>query len=265
MTWDITVPADTDPIRQGASVIRTFKSDLQTALQTEGVFPGAAPATPVYRWKPRRGNTGTRPANDPVNPGTTYFNTDTNTIQVDTGTTWVDVAGTVPTGSVQAFMGTAVPGGWLLCDGSAVSRTTYAGLFAAIGNACGSGDGLTTFNVPDLRGQFLRGVDGGAGRDPDTGARTAMSAGGNTGNQVGSVQPNATKPNGMLANVTDPGHNHDVRSASVAAGAPNVSAPNNDGNSGFLTSTNTTGITVGLTGDNETRPTNAYVKFIIKT
>lgn len=57
----------------------------------------------------------------------------------------------VPAGSMTMFAGSSTPGGWLLCDGSAVSRTTYADLFTAIGTTWGAGDGSTTFNVPDMR------------------------------------------------------------------------------------------------------------------
>lgn len=57
------------------------------------------------------------------------------------------------------FTGTA-PTGWLLCNGDAVSRTTYAALFAVIGTTFGTGDGSTTFNVPDFRGRVPAGVDG---------------------------------------------------------------------------------------------------------
>jgi phage-related tail fiber protein len=60
-----------------------------------------------------------------------------------------------------------IPNGWLECDGAAVSRATYADLFAAIGVTFGTGDGSTTFNIPDLRGQFIRVYDHGAGIDPD--------------------------------------------------------------------------------------------------
>lgn len=59
----------------------------------------------------------------------------------------------LPAGSIQDYAGSSVPGGWLECDGSAVSRTTYAALFTAIGTTWGSGDGSTTFNLPDLRGR----------------------------------------------------------------------------------------------------------------
>jgi microcystin-dependent protein len=63
----------------------------------------------------------------------------------------------VPTGAFIPFGGTSIPTGFLLCNGQAVSRTTYADLYTAIGTAYGNGDGSTTFNVPDLRGTFLRG------------------------------------------------------------------------------------------------------------
>jgi microcystin-dependent protein len=64
----------------------------------------------------------------------------------------------LPAGFLGEFGGLTAPDGWLLCDGSPVSRTTYADLFAAIGTTWGAGDGSTTFNVPDLRGAFLRGT-----------------------------------------------------------------------------------------------------------
>jgi microcystin-dependent protein len=64
-----------------------------------------------------------------------------------------------PAGVVVAFAGGTAPTGWLICDGSAVSRTTYAALFAAIATAYGAGDGSTTFNLPDLRGRAAVGKD----------------------------------------------------------------------------------------------------------
>lgn len=66
-----------------------------------------------------------------------------------------------PTGFIGTFGMRAIPKGWLLCDGKAYSRNDYSELFATIGTVWGEGDGVTTFNVPDLRGMFLRGVDGG--------------------------------------------------------------------------------------------------------
>lgn len=62
-------------------------------------------------------------------------------------------------GVITAFGGSSAPTGWLLCDGSAVSRSTYADLFAVIGSTYGSGDGSTTFNVPNLKGKIPVGLD----------------------------------------------------------------------------------------------------------
>lgn len=58
-----------------------------------------------------------------------------------------------------------IPSGWLECNGAAISRATYGTLFASIGTNYGAGDGATTFNLPDLRGEFLRGADRGRGID----------------------------------------------------------------------------------------------------
>lgn len=63
----------------------------------------------------------------------------------------------LPAGFVAAWPGNTPPDGWLVCNGSAVSRTTYADLFAAIGTTFGAGDGSTTFKLPDYQGDFLRG------------------------------------------------------------------------------------------------------------
>jgi len=101
-----------------------------------------------------------------------------------------------PIGAVLTYAGATAPTGFLLCDGSEVSRTTYSSLYSAIGNAWGEGDGSTTFHLPDLRGRTLRGVDNGAGRDPDVLARTASNTGGNVGDNVGSVQDDVIKDHG---------------------------------------------------------------------
>lgn len=69
-------------------------------------------------------------------------------------------------GVVKWFAGKAVPGGYLKCNGQAVSRSEYAALFAAIGTTYGLGDGYNTFNLPDIRGNVIRGHDDGRGIDP---------------------------------------------------------------------------------------------------
>jgi microcystin-dependent protein len=70
-----------------------------------------------------------------------------------------------PAGMISSFCASSAPTGWLQCNGAAVSRTTYSDLFAAIGTVYGTGDGSTTFNVPEMRGEFLRGWDNSRGID----------------------------------------------------------------------------------------------------
>lgn len=76
-------------------------------------------------------------------------------------TAFADLYGT-PTGTVQAYAGSVAPTGWVICDGSAISRSTYAKLFALVGTTYGVGDGSTTFNVPDLRERTAVGYKSGS-------------------------------------------------------------------------------------------------------
>ena len=158
---------------------------------------------------------------------------------------------TTPVGTIQSYAGTTAPPGWLMCNTStAISRTTYAALFQVIGITFGSGNGTTTFNIPDLRGRFLRGTDnmggiGAAGTDPDAGSRSALNAGGNAGNNVGSLQGD------QFASHTHP----------VAA------EPNSATTNGSKTYANPAGpgsMTSGSAGGSETRPKNVYTNYIIK-
>lgn len=80
----------------------------------------------------------------------------------------------VPPGVVAFYPKTTAPAGWLKANGAEVSRTTYSALFAAIGTAFGEGNGSTTFNIPDLRGEFIRGLDD--GRGVDTGRTLSKTA-----------------------------------------------------------------------------------------
>ena len=103
---------------------------------------------------------------------------------------------TFPAGIIIPFAGPAenIPDGWMLCDGSAISRSEYANLYKAIGVCWGIGDGATSFNLPDLRGMFLRGVSGESGNDEDADGRVVLTCnGGNTGNNVGSYQGDAIR------------------------------------------------------------------------
>lgn len=154
----------------------------------------------------------------------------------------------IPPGVVVAFGGTTAPEGWLLCDGRSFLRTDYPRLFAAIGSAHGTADG-THFNIPDYRGRFLRGVDGTAGIEPsaDKAARTAMKTGGNTGNNVGSVQTDGFST-----------HNHTI--SSLRNNSQSSQVIGGGSNADFLGS----GVSTTSVGGNETRPKNAYVNWIIK-
>jgi microcystin-dependent protein len=189
------------------------------------------------------------------------------------GTEWVQIqtsgnngAGLI--GSIISYAGISVPAGYLLCDGTAVSRTTYADLFAAIGTSWGAGDGSTTFNLPDLRGRFMRGVDNGSGNDPDAAGRTAEYTGGNTGDNVGSYQSDATAKNGLTATASESGdHSHAI---STTTGGGFYAVTNGIGGSSPNPFTRTTPdgihthtITIG-DGDEETRPLNAAVYYIIQ-
>lgn len=78
-------------------------------------------------------------------------------------------------GQVCFFAMTTAPSGFIKANGAAVSRTTYADLFSAIGTTYGSGDGSTTFNLPDLRGEFPRGLDDGRGVDTSRAIGTAQT------------------------------------------------------------------------------------------
>ena len=157
-----------------------------------------------------------------------------------------DANALVPPGTVVAYAGSIAPSGWLLCDGNPASRTQYSALFAAIGTAHGIGDGTTTFNLPDYRGRFLRGVDGSAGRDPDRSSRTVMNPGGNISNTVGSVQADQFKS-----------HSHGY---SVANTMQQVIY----GSGGYNFWADARTLNTDAAGGNETRPVNAYVNWIIK-
>ena len=114
---------------------------------------------------------------------------------------------TMPAGSVTAFAAAAAPTGWLLCNGQAVSRTDYARLFAVIGTTFGAGDGVSTFNVPDIRGRVPAMIDGGTGRLTGAQAGGCGGALGNAGGEQGHTTTGNEMPNHGHG-VNDPGHAH---------------------------------------------------------
>ncbi|MCL4785194.1 MAG: tail fiber protein [Verrucomicrobia bacterium] len=189
----------------------------------------------------------------------------------------------IPPGTIQAFGGPNPPNGWLLCDGRPLYATNYPQLFAAIGTAWGGGytNGVPqgNFNLPDLRGRFLRGVSGETTRDPDRNLRTATQLGGNVGNVVGSDQGDATRrPNSEFTTSTDGAHTHLLERASsgtqirwgdgggYSSNAIDAGDGVSEGTSGVprARSAGSHSHTISGGGDLETRPKNAYVHFIIK-
>lgn len=107
----------------------------------------------------------------------------------------------IPTGAMLDFAGAAAPSGWLLCDGAAVSRTTYAALFAIVGTTYGGGNGSTTFNLPDLRGRVTAGKDDMGG----SAANRLTSAGGVSGVTLGAAGGEQVH---TLTTAEMPQHNH---------------------------------------------------------
>ena len=171
----------------------------------------------------------------------------------------------VPTGSVHMMATTTAPSGYLKCNGANVSRTTYADLFAVIGTTHGAGDGSSTFGLPDLRGEFVRGWDDSRGVD--------------SGRSFGSSQSDANKQHNHTATATststvsDPGHLHQVAYSNSDSG-DGVIEESGTGLSGYEpTETATTGITVSTStsvsvansGGSEARPRNVAMMYVIKT
>jgi len=103
-----------------------------------------------------------------------------------------DGATSVPAGMIMPHTTATEPAGWLECDGAAVSRSTYSALFAVISDDYGAGDGSTTFNLPDLRGEFIRGFANSSANDADRAGRTNRGDG-TTGDVVGSKQSDAIR------------------------------------------------------------------------
>ena len=138
--------------------------------------------------------------------------------------------GTAPAAGTLAYFGmSTAPTGWLKANGAAISRSTYADLFAAIGTTYGAGDGSSTFNIPDLRGEFPRGWDDGRGVD--------------SGRGFGSSQADEFKS-----------HTH------TSPGGSSPYSGTGGGGVFFVTYSHTT----NATGGNETRPRNIAMLACVK-
>lgn len=177
-------------------------------------------------------------------------------------------------GMVLAFAGSQdkIPAGdgWLLCDGRALARAgEYAQLFETIGTLHGNGDGVNTFNLPDFRGYFLRGATGGSNVDPSASKRIAFPGG--TPSEAGSLQYAATgRPHNPFRTTTVPNHCHDDPTWDGQPGQYEL-ATEYRGPGGFdygpqAAPTGAAGEHYHDIngGDEETRPINKYVHWIIK-
>lgn len=148
----------------------------------------------------------------------------------------------IPVGGLMPYAGSTSPEGWLLCDGSAINRTTYANLFALIGTTYGSGNGTTTFNVPDMRSRMPIGAGAGTGLTSRALAATggaesvviasgnlpththsiahdhaSVASGGHSVDHSHSVDPPNTGSTGVSAN-----HTHDADPPSTGSGGTSV-------------------------------------------
>lgn len=177
----------------------------------------------------------------------------------------------VPSGAVFCIAVATVPSDYLECNGAAVSRTTYAALFAVIGTAYGAGNGSSTFNLPDLRGEFIRGFDNGKGTDSGRAIASSQTSQMMQHNHAVSAS----------SSVTDPGHLHsvDYTNSHTDDGRPEESGTGFSGT--HNTNTATTGISVSTsisqsnrggtentesaTSSPENRPRNIAMMYVIKT
>jgi microcystin-dependent protein len=136
----------------------------------QGDIPTNAPATLVgFDWLNSVQDEICNVITDPTGGNTTLSNTVDNQLLTAIKLIVSNAVGAIqaiPVGSIFHMAQSAVPTGYLFCDGTAVSRSTYSALFTAIGTTYGTGNGTTTFNLPDFRGVFLRGLDAGRGLDP---------------------------------------------------------------------------------------------------
>jgi len=174
-----------------------------------------------------------------------------NYLALKTAIDALSVTGTViPPGLIEAFAGPVVPTGWLTCDGSAVSRTSFSGLFAVIGTTWGVGDGSTTFNLPDLRG------------------RAPIGAGLGTGLSTRTLASLLGEESHTLTSGEIPNHAHGIpNQGSFSLGAGSVNVTFVGAGYGLNFSTINDGALSGAPGGqaHNNMPPSAVVQWIIKT
>ena len=172
------------------------------------------------------GTTAQRPT---AATGQIRFNTTSTEFEGYNGSSWGELAAGVPVGTILTFGASTPPSGFLECNGSAISRSTYASLFSILSTTHGAGDGSSTFNIPDLRGQFVRGWDNSAGVDA---SRT-----------FGSTQTDQNK-----------NHTHTTDSVTLTGGIRKISEGFGSGGSASGVFTKTADGTNTITGSSSTSP-----------
>ena len=191
---------------------------------------------------------GTARGTTAVADGDGFLTNDGGTMRMTKVETLATYMGTkitgVPAGSVIYYAKNAAPTGFLKANGAAISRSTYSALFSAIGTVFGVGDGSSTFNVPDLRGEFIRGWDDSKGTDGSRGFGSAQAS------QIGAHK--------HLSGTTT----HD--SHSRAYGGASASGVGSGGNINYAQNQAYTSTVGGTTNSNETRSRNLALLACIK-
>lgn len=209
----------------------------------------------------------------------------------------------MPIGAMLPYAGDGLPGGWVLCDGRAISRVDFADLFAVIGTIYGSGDGTTTFNVPDMRDSFLKGRNGvpvGTKQNPNPGAHTHVVSDPGHNHTIAHSHNLTTAAHDHTASQAEHGHRvasgystfdnvpltgnvqdvmrydasvlstplpaitTDIKQPAITVSLAQGLSGNTTGQTGTVSSTASTGISIGTAGSGDTVPRNVAMDFYIK-
>lgn len=225
----------------------TFGLDIQTALRAlASTSLGTSAPSTVYDGQIWLDNAST-PWKLKIYDGSDWI----TLFEVDAGSDTASAVGqsTTPVGTVSMFAGAAadVPEDWLLCDGSAVSRTTYADLYTVLGDLWGNGDGSSTFNLPDYRGKSPLGVnDSGlpAGEDGSFSTRNEAATGGEEDHTLGTSEL--------------PAHTHQLDKSGGAMGGAGITTNNTYVGAKFTTNS------TGSGSSHNTMHPFIVINFIIK-
>ena len=166
-------------------------------------------------------------------------------------------------GQLSFFARTAPPSGWLKCNGAAVSRTTYAALFAAIGITFGAGNGTTTFNLPETRGEFIRVLDDGRGIDSGRTIGSFQASMLGSHNHTGSALSAGAHVHGLMGeDVAGTGNLNATGQATVADASGRGTLAGYGSTEGSGTHTHT--LSINSAGGAETRPRSVSFPMYIK-